>query len=121
MAFGRLPNELLENIIVHTLPEGFEGLALTSKHVYTLCAPFIEHHNKLRFHFRNFLYYKTDQVVKSGLHLVADTPAYTACSAFNLIALIEGDLDHDVDLLVAEEQSETWHFSQCCTAVGCFP
>lgn len=34
------------------------------------------------------MYYKTDQVVKSGLHLVADTPAYTACSAFNLIALI---------------------------------
>lgn len=91
MAFGRLPNELLENIIVHTLPEGFEGLALTSKHVYTLCAPFIEHHNKLRFHFRNFLYYKTDQVAKSGLHLVADTPAYTACSAFNLIALIAAE------------------------------
>lgn len=88
MAFGHLPNELLENIIMHTLPEGFESLALTSKHIYTLCAPFIEHHNKLCFHFQNFSYYKTDQVVKSGLHLVADTPAYTACSAFNLIALI---------------------------------
>lgn len=36
----------------------------------------------------SILYYKTDQVVKSGLHLVAETPAYTACSAFNLIALI---------------------------------
>ena len=81
MAFGHLPNELLENIIIHTLPEGFESLALTSKHIYTLCAPFIKHHNKLHFYFQNFLYYKTDQVVKSGLYLVANTPAYIACSA----------------------------------------
>lgn len=91
MAFGRLPNELLGDIIAHTLPEGFESLALTSKHIYTLCAPFIEYHSKLRFHFQNFMYYKTNQVVKSGLHLVADTPAYTACSAFNLIALIAAE------------------------------
>ena len=88
MALAHLPNELLENIIAYTLPEGFEALALTSKHIYTLCAPFIKHHNKLRFQFQEFFYYKTDRVVKSGLYVVVDPPAYTACSAFNLMALI---------------------------------
>lgn len=36
----------------------------------------------------------------------------------NLIAFIEGDLAHGVDLLVAQARSETWSFDQFYTAVG---
>ena len=58
MALTSLPTELLNGIIEQTLPEGFENLAVTCKKLHTLCAPFIEHHNKLRSHFYNFSYYE---------------------------------------------------------------
>ncbi|PQE08994.1 f-box domain protein [Rutstroemia sp. NJR-2017a WRK4] len=57
MSLTGLPNELLHKIIPHTLPEGFEGLALTCKRFYALCTPFIETHNKLRSRFHNFTYF----------------------------------------------------------------
>ncbi|KAE8393880.1 hypothetical protein BDV23DRAFT_180330 [Aspergillus alliaceus] len=84
--FTQLPNELLENIIIHSLPEGFESLALTCKHLYALCTPHIKHHNRLRWHFESFEYGKTDLVVQHKLSLL--TLPYTVCSAFNLIARI---------------------------------
>ena len=77
MALTHLPNELLENIIIHVLPEGFESLALTCKKIHALCTPFVEHHNKLRSHFQNFTYY--DKTYE---------PSFTIRSAFNLIAHI---------------------------------
>ncbi|KAI3327060.1 F-box domain protein [Xylariaceae sp. AK1471] len=51
-----LPTELLDEIILHTLPEGFESLALTCRRIYKLCTPFIERHNHLRSQFQKFWY-----------------------------------------------------------------
>ena len=58
MALMQLPNELLNKIVMHVLPEGFESLALTCRRIYALCTPFIEHHNKLRAQFRTFKYFR---------------------------------------------------------------
>ena len=58
MALTRLPTELLENIIVHTLPEGFESAALTCKKIHAICIPFIQKHNTLRSRFHDFNYYE---------------------------------------------------------------
>ena len=60
MALMQLPNELLENIVRHALPEGFESMALTCTRIYALCKPFIEYHNKLRGQFRTFNYFRRD-------------------------------------------------------------
>ncbi|KAI4157239.1 MAG: hypothetical protein LQ342_008453 [Letrouitia transgressa] len=56
MSLTGLPNELLEHVIIHTLPEGFECLILTCKKIYTICVPFLEHHNALRSQFHRFAY-----------------------------------------------------------------
>lgn len=61
MALMQLPTELFQQIIPHPLPEGFECLALTCKYLYTLCTPFLEHYNNLRFHFQKFKYNKTNK------------------------------------------------------------
>ncbi|KAK6828382.1 hypothetical protein PG987_011723, partial [Apiospora arundinis] len=53
---GHLPVELLVQVIPHTLPEGFESLALTCKDIYRLCRPYIGHHNLLRRQFHQFRY-----------------------------------------------------------------
>ena len=58
MALTRLPTELLEAIITHVLPEGFESVAVTCRKIYTLCIPFIQRHNALRLRFRHFTYYE---------------------------------------------------------------
>ncbi len=58
MALNRLPTELLDNIIRHVLPDGFEGGALTYRKIYTLCIPFIKRHNRLRSQFQTFTYYE---------------------------------------------------------------
>ncbi|KAI7773861.1 uncharacterized protein LA080_009712 [Diaporthe eres] len=57
-ALTNLPTELLDEIILHSLPEGFEGLALTCRKLYNLCTPSIEYHNQLRKRFRKFTYTK---------------------------------------------------------------
>lgn len=54
--FTGLPNEILDQIISDTLPEGFESLALTSKTFHKLCQRYIKHHNYLRKHFTHFEY-----------------------------------------------------------------
>jgi hypothetical protein len=56
MALIDLPTELLEQIILHTLPEGFEGFALSCKSILATCTPFIIHHNLLRKNFTTFRY-----------------------------------------------------------------
>lgn len=58
MTLSRLPTELIENIITHTLPEGFESIALSCKKIYTICIPFIQRHNNLRSRFHHFTYYE---------------------------------------------------------------
>lgn len=58
MALNRLPIEILEIIVTHVLPEGFESVAVTCKRIYALCIPFIQHHNLLRSRFNHFKYFK---------------------------------------------------------------
>lgn len=67
-----LPTELLDRIILHSLPEGFEGLALTCRKLYNLCTPSIERHNQLRIRFREFTYNKYPN---NGLLSVHNPPA----------------------------------------------
>ena len=78
MALMQLPNELLENIVMHVLPEGFESVALTCRRIYALCTPFIEYHNKLRAQFRPFDYYS-----KGGAH-----PDFVIGTGFDLLTRI---------------------------------
>lgn len=77
MALTRLPNELLEIIIIHVLPEGFKSMALTCRNIYALCVPFVQRHNTLRTQFHTFNYYEK----------LAD-PSFTIRTAFDLITRI---------------------------------
>lgn len=86
MALTQLPTELLNQIVLHTLPEGFEGLALSCKRLHALCIPSFEHYNNLHWHFRDFTYCKTDKSFKFKEHLLRFPD--TATSAFNLISRI---------------------------------
>lgn len=86
MELMHLPNELLEHVVGYTLPAGFEGLALTCKRFHALCTAFLAYHNRLRWHFQKFHYYKTKEVVKSRLAILQTSDAIS--SAFNLIARI---------------------------------
>ncbi|KAJ5981145.1 hypothetical protein N7481_008443 [Penicillium waksmanii] len=89
MALMQLPTELLQQIVPHTLPEGFECLALTCKYLYTLCIPFLENYNNLRFHFRKFEYNKTNKDFRE-LRYHHDLLRFpdTATSAYSLISRI---------------------------------
>ncbi|KAJ5396813.1 hypothetical protein N7509_004926 [Penicillium cosmopolitanum] len=89
MALMQLLTELLQRIIPHTLPEGFECLALTCKYLYTLCIPFLEHYNNLRFHFQKFEYNKTNKDFREFryYHDLLRFPD-TATSAYSLISRI---------------------------------
>ena len=86
MNFMDFPNELLEIVVIHALPESFESLALSCKRIYALCTSFLEHHNALRWHFQNFHYCKTNKPYKLNQELL--TFRDTISSAFNLIARI---------------------------------
>lgn len=109
MAFMDLPNEVLGQITTYTLPEGFEGLILTCKLFHALCTPFLAHHNKLRFYFRDFGYYKADGVAKSPLDAVIHFP-YSMGSAYNLIEQIS------VEPIVARYiQNANFDFDNCST------
>lgn len=77
MTLTHLPTELLDMIVIHTIPEGFESLARTCQQFHSLCVPFIEQHNALRSRFRRFYYY--ENVLNS---------APTIGMAFDLIARI---------------------------------
>ena len=74
MALNLLPTELLDNIITHVMPEGFESLALTCRKIYALCTPFIERHNSLRSQFGKFGYYesRTDRslAIRTAVNLI---------------------------------------------------
>ncbi|KAL9124068.1 MAG: hypothetical protein Q9217_006568, partial [Psora testacea] len=76
MALTHLSVELLEHIVRHALPEGFESLALTCRKIYAICLPFIQRHNALRSHFQHVIFYEKRD------------PSYTIRSAFDLIARI---------------------------------
>lgn len=77
-----LPTEVLDDVILHSLPEGFEGLALTCKKLHNLCTRSIERHNQLRKRFREFTYNKFPN---DGLLSVHNPPAV------NLIQCIADD------------------------------
>jgi len=77
MALARLPNEVIEQIITHVIPEGFESVALTYRKLYTLCISFIKRYNTLRSQFQHFTYYPK----------ISD-PSFTIRSSFDLIARI---------------------------------
>lgn len=77
MALTQLSNELLEIIITHVLPEGFESAALTCRRIYAVCLPLIERHNTLRSQFRNFSYYEK-----------MSDPSFTIRTSFDLIVRI---------------------------------
>ncbi|KAI1272515.1 hypothetical protein F5Y07DRAFT_403339 [Xylaria sp. FL0933] len=51
-----LPNEMLDEIIEFSMPEGFESLALTCQRIYALCTRLIPYHNHLRSDFKKFAY-----------------------------------------------------------------
>jgi len=66
ITFIRLPTKLLEEIIAHTLLEGFESVALTFKQVHATCISFMRSHNTLRARFHNFNYYEnTSNVIRT--------------------------------------------------------
>ncbi|KAK7921624.1 hypothetical protein PG985_009646 [Apiospora marii] len=56
LGLAHLPPELVLEIISAALPEGFESLALSCKHIYQLCKPLTKHHNLLRRQFHRFEY-----------------------------------------------------------------
>lgn len=87
MSFADLPNEVLEQIIPYTLPEGFEGFALSCKLLYALCTPYLARYNELRFFFHDFEYYKAHVKGKSPLKTLAEFP-YSMGSAYNLLEQI---------------------------------
>lgn len=77
MTLTRLPIELLECIITHASPEGFESVALTCRLIYAICTPFIQNHNTLRSRFHNFTYYEN-----------TSDPINTIRTAFDVITRI---------------------------------
>lgn len=80
MALSRLPAELLETIITHGVPEGFESLAVTCRRLYALCQPYIQRHNPLRSKFDHFTY---DDEFKDSWSSIG--------TAFDLIARIAAE------------------------------
>ena len=58
MAITKFPNELLETIIAHAIPEGFESLAVTCKRIHALCTPYFQRYQALKLRFRHFAFYK---------------------------------------------------------------
>lgn len=85
MALIDLPQELFDIVIKEVLPESFESLTLTCQTIYKLCAPFIEHHNKLRSHLHNFTY---AEYQRPGSVLQNPRSLFPIRTAFDLIACI---------------------------------
>lgn len=85
-----LAAELLDEIIIHSLPEGFEGLALTCRKLYNLCTPLIEHYNQRRKRFREFTYLYYPQM---GLFSV-DNPTMLTVHSPPAVVLIQ-DIAHN--------------------------
>lgn len=79
MALTRLPDELLEPIIIHVLPEGFESMAMTCRRIYALCIPYIQRHNTLKSRFHHFSYYLN--------HIKDPWPMVTAVELIQRIAV----------------------------------
>lgn len=72
MALTRLPTELLEIIITHVLPEGFESVAVTCRKIYALCIPFFQRHNALRSRFLHFTYHENPNDPSPTIATAAD-------------------------------------------------
>lgn len=69
MTLLALPTELLEQIIVWTIPESFEQIALVCKGTYNISVPYIAHYQKCR-SLRN-LSYKTSGPFYTDLQLLS--------------------------------------------------
>ena len=72
MAFARLPTELLEIIITHVLPEGFESVAVTCRKIHALCIPLMQRHNALRARFHHFTYHENPNDPSPTIATAAD-------------------------------------------------
>ncbi|OTA64294.1 F-box domain protein [Hypoxylon sp. EC38] len=84
--FTGLPVELLEEIIIQTMPEGFESLALTCRTIHKICTPYIERHNRLCSEFRRFQY--RDAFKFQSIFFEQDPLLQPMRSSFNLLARI---------------------------------
>ncbi|KAL8671113.1 MAG: hypothetical protein Q9168_004382 [Polycauliona sp. 1 TL-2023] len=75
MALIRLPNEILDIIIAHAVPEGFPSLVTVSKRFHNLCLPFIASYTALRKQFHHFDYHHnwnhTDSSIETAYDLIA--------------------------------------------------
>lgn len=93
-----LPTEILDEIVQHALPEGFESLALTCKEFYTICTPYIEHHNQLSFEFRYFVYrphgYQGKRIIPS-IYLAFELIMRIAMEPRVARYIVHADLRHD--------------------------
>lgn len=74
----QLPNELISLVICHTIPESFEGIALSCKWVHNLCIPFIAEYKRLSRALKSFEYRKYDtaslgkHAIKSAFELILE-------------------------------------------------
>ncbi|KAF2093596.1 hypothetical protein NA57DRAFT_81098 [Rhizodiscina lignyota] len=101
MALTRLPVELLEMIITHALPEGFESMALTCRKIHAVCVPFIKRHNTLRSRFRTVT-----------CHFQKSDPSFTIRAAFNLITCIADEPVAARYLRDADFWADSFHFTK---------
>jgi hypothetical protein len=56
MSLTDLPPELLEQVVIRAIPEGFESLALCCKPIFGIRTPFIARHNQFCQQYTNFVY-----------------------------------------------------------------
>jgi hypothetical protein len=54
MALLTLPDELLQDVVERTLPEGFESFSLSQKRIYNIAQEYIPRHNRLRRRYKHF-------------------------------------------------------------------
>ena len=95
MALTRLPAELLDQIIAHVVPDGFESVAVTCRKIHALCTPFIPRYNALRSRFHHFDYYDHPEDSSSTIATALDLIACIAVEP--QIARYVRDADFKVD------------------------
>ena len=74
MSLIGLPTEVLQNVIAHTMPKGFESFMLSCKKVFAAGEMFLEVHNDLRRQYRHFHYNNETRCSLQLLHRIAYQP-----------------------------------------------
>ncbi|KAH7313933.1 hypothetical protein B0I35DRAFT_513503 [Stachybotrys elegans] len=93
--FKDLPVELMIRVISHTLPEGFESLALSCKQIHRLCVPYIAHHNLLSKQYRNFRYIPGHRLVRKDPRNAFELLGRIAAEPIVARYIRHADLRHD--------------------------